>query len=72
MIEEFFNRFSKQNQGNILIGSGLLLLLHALDIIRGLSLMIVLAACAIIWYGVVRAGYDVRLQEWIQKTDRPE
>lgn len=66
MINQFFDNLTPENQGNILIISGALLVLNAFGII---TFNIVLAAIglAMIWYGCTRASYIQRLKDWMKR-----
>lgn len=68
MIQNFFSKMSITNQGNVLIAAGAVLLLYALDLIKGLNIIIVLVAIAMIWYGISMAGYDKKLQNLINRS----
>ncbi|MBN1549150.1 hypothetical protein JW872_00655 [Candidatus Babeliales bacterium] len=68
MIQNFFSKMSPTNQGNMMIAAGAVLLLYALDLIRGLNIIIVLVAAGMIWYGITMAGYDKKIQRLISRS----
>lgn len=68
-IGAFFNNLSPKNQGHVTIMVGLILLCNALNLIKGLNTIIILVSFIMIWYGIIKAGYDVTIRSWLHKQN---
>lgn len=66
-----FNRLSDNHKGIMMIAAGATLLLHTLGIIQtGLSFLIIAGSITLIVYGFFKAGYDKRLLNLLQATQK--
>jgi len=66
MFIQFFENLSPINQGNLLIISGVILLLNSLGIVS-LNIIIAVIAVYMIWVGCVKADYINQIKQLIKK-----
>jgi predicted membrane protein len=69
MIDKFFSSFSERNQGNILIITGVFLLLNSLGLVS-LNFVLAIIAIGMIWYGCTKAHYTHVIKSWINKEKK--
>lgn len=65
------SRLSDNHKGILMIITGAILLLHTMEIIQtGLNLMIIIGSIMLIIYGFFKAGYDKKLIQTLQTTQK--
>ena len=71
MFFNILNRLSDNHKGILMIAAGAILLLHTMGIIQtGLSFLIIIGSIMLIVYGFFKAGYDKRLINLLQTTQK--
>lgn len=66
MIDKFFSSLSEQNQGNLLIITGVILLLNSLGL-ASTNIIIAVIALVMIWLGCDKAHYTQAIMSLINK-----
>jgi hypothetical protein len=67
MIDVMFRSLKPEMQGLIILLAGFTIFLNALNIIKGLTALVIIIAIVMMWYGTMQAGYDKKIRELFKK-----
>lgn len=69
MFENFWHSLSETTRANIVLLSGVLLLMNTLDMVKGLNYLIMAIAIFMTGYGFISAGYWAWIRAQINKRN---